>query len=280
MTTTYLLRQRFRYEYPEPIAHLRHRLMVVPPAQHGGQRRLAYGLAVRGTEVRVAESGDGFGNHRYEARSARVEQSIEFETWVAVEASGSSALPVPAAELREPCWRNPSALTRPDGALADAAARLQTGRLPPVELAERIAAWVHGAMRYEAGATDVHTTAAEAFSRRAGVCQDYAHVMIAVARRSGLAARYVSGHLLGEGGTHAWVEVLVADGSSPGRASALGVDPTHGTRVGPGYVTVAVGRDYHDVAPTAGTFRAACSGRLSCTKSLQVTTGARPRASS
>lgn len=280
MTATYLLRQRFRYEYPEPIAHLRHRLMVVPPAQHGGQRRLAYGLAVRGAEVRVAERGDGFGNHRYEARSARVEESIEFETWVAVEASGSSAVDVPATDLWEPCWRNPSALTRPDGALAGAAARLQTGRPPPVELAERIAAWVHGAMRYEAGATDVRTTAAEAFSRGAGVCQDYAHVMIAVARSSGLAARYVSGHLLGEGGAHAWVEVLVPDESSPGRASALGVDPTHCAPAGPGYVTVAVGRDYHDVAPTAGTFRAACSGRLSCTKSLQVTTGALPRASS
>ena len=59
--------------------------------------------------------------------------------------------------------------------------------------------------------TSIATTAAEALAGGRGVCQDTAHVMIALCRAAGLPARYVSGHLLGEGGTHAWVEVIVAD---------------------------------------------------------------------
>ena len=79
-------------------------------------------------------------------------------------------------------------------------------------------------------ATTVTTTAAEAYALRRGVCQDIAHVMLTVCRLAGIPARYVSGHLLGEqGGSHAWVEVLVPDGAG---ARALGFDPTNGCRAG------------------------------------------------
>ncbi len=61
-------------------------------------------------------------------------------------------------------------------------------------------------MTYEFGPTSVRTTAAEAWSLGRGVCQDMAHVMIAMCRTQGIPARYVSGHLLGEGASHAWVE--------------------------------------------------------------------------
>ena len=70
---------------------------------------------------------------------------------------------------------------------------------------------MHEAISYAHGVTSVATTAAEALAGGQGVCQDSAHVMIALCRAIGLPARYVSGHLLGEGGTHAWVEVIVAD---------------------------------------------------------------------
>jgi len=69
----------------------------------------------------------------------------------------------------------------------------------------------------------VHTTAAEALARRAGVCQDYAHVLLALTRRFELASRYISGQMLGFGGSHAWVEVLVPDGT--GHARVLSLDP-------------------------------------------------------
>ena len=91
-----------------------------------------------------------------------------------------------------------------------------------LETAERFCAYVHGALVYAHGKTSVTTTAAQALACGSGVCQDYAHLMIALCRAVGLPVRYVSGHLLGEGGTHAWVEVVVA--GSPGRPRG-GVGP-------------------------------------------------------
>ena len=67
-------------------------------------------------------------------------------------------------------------------------------------------------MTYAYDVTTIRTTAAEAFAKRSGVCQDYAHVLLALTRGLGLPSRYVSGQLLGTGGSHAWVEVLVPDG--------------------------------------------------------------------
>lgn len=102
--------------------------------------------------------------------------------------------------------------------------------------------------RYHPGVTDVRTTAAETLRRREGVCQDFAHAEIAVLRALGVPARYVSGYLLGEGASHAWVEAFV-----PG-AGWRAWDPTHGGRVGIDYITVARGRDYRDVAPLEGRY--------------------------
>ena len=100
----------------------------------------------------------------------------------------------------------------------------------------------------------MQTTAAEAPAGGRGVCQDYAHVMLAVCHVVGLPARYVSGHLLGQGGTHAWVEVWCPRARD---ASAVAFDPcSHGRRTGSAYVTVAAGRDYADVAPISGAMSA------------------------
>lgn len=120
--------------------------------------------------------------------------------------------------------------------------------------------------------TGVRTTAAEALAGGRGVCQDYAHVMLALCRAACLACRYVSGHLVGEGGSHAWVEVVVPNQSSPahGRAVAVAFDPTHDRRAGADYFTVAVGRDYGDVAPTCGTFEGGGPGVLSAGKRLRM----------
>ncbi len=117
-------------------------------------------------------------------------------------------------------------------------------------------------MRYEHGVTHVGTTAAEALAAGRGVCQDHAHIMLALCRLCDLPARYVSGHLLGEGGTHAWVEVLLPDDAAGTGTVAQAFDPTHGCAAGPAYLTVAVGRDYADVAPTSGRYRSHFGGVL------------------
>jgi transglutaminase-like putative cysteine protease len=136
--------------------------------------------------------------------------------------------------------------------------------------ADRFCAYVHEALRYAHGVTSVVTTAAEALAGGRGVCQDAAHVMIALCRAIGLPARYVSGHLLGEGGTHAWVEVIVADADA-GAARAVALDPCNGCRAGANYLTIATGRDYTDVAPTSGTYLGTARGNLTATKRVDVT---------
>ena len=124
-------------------------------------------------------------------------------------------------------------------------------------------------MTYEDGVTSVRTTAAAALAGGRGVCQDYAHIMITVCRLLGLPARYVSGHLLGQGGTHAWAEVIVARGDA---AEALAFDPCNGRRAGAGHITVATGRDYADVAPTSGSYQGEANGRLTSARRVGVVT--------
>ena len=270
--TTYLLHQRFRYEYPAPIRQLEHRLMVIPPHRHGDQRRLVCRLQVHGAAVERVTWLDGFGNVVVEFRAPIVPRAIEFESWVVVErvAEADGLAGDVDGAVDDPRLLEPSRLTQPDDALVEVARHLGSDGAPPLEVAEQVSHWVHQAMRYTPGATTVKTTAAEALALGRGVCQDYAHVMVALARLCGVPARYVSGHLVGEGGSHAWVEVVVPDPRRPGRVTAVAFDPTHDRRTGDGYVTVAVGRDYADVAATSGVFQAACSGRLSCRKRLQV----------
>ncbi|MGH7233021.1 MAG: transglutaminase-like domain-containing protein, partial [Nitrospiraceae bacterium] len=131
------------------------------------------------------------------------------------------------------------------------ASRLRSVGGTPVELADTILHQVHAALRYERGRTHVGTRASEAFALGSGVCQDYTHAMLSVCRLAGLPVRYVSGLLPGEGQMHAWVEVLLPVGPQK-TALWVGYDPTHQRRCDERYVTVAVGRDYQDIAPTSG----------------------------
>jgi transglutaminase-like putative cysteine protease len=81
----------------------------------------------------------------------------------------------------------------------------------------------------------------------------------------------VSGHLLGQGGSHAWVEVVLPTADGTGDAIAWTFDPTHASRGGLGYVTIAVGGDYSDVAPTSGTYSSSARGRLFTSKRVTLT---------
>jgi transglutaminase-like putative cysteine protease len=269
---TVLIHQTFRYEYPGPIASLRQRLMVVPPDYHDDQRLVTHKLRVSGCNVDTERSYDTFGNVVLDLTLQLVEREVEFTTWVVVEREAGAD----GAHYSEPLspdtrFSEPSRLTRPDAALTAAAAELKATGATGLELAELVNVRVHDQLRYEGGVTSVATTAAEAWAGGAGVCQDYAHCMLALARLCGLSARYVSGHLLGEGGTHAWVEILVPHPQHPGCVSAVAFDPTHVRRAGLRYVTVAVGRDYADVAPTSGTYDGAYEGTLTTSKRAAVT---------
>ena len=263
---TYVLHQRFRYTYDAPVRDLDHRLVVIPPQQHGDQRRRLQSVTVSAEGARVTSRRDSVGNTVTRVRVPLVPGHVEFLLDAVVERAGSaSGVLLPAAALTDPRLLLPTRLTAADPAIRDLAAAM-TSR-DGLETAEHFCAYVHSTLSYAHGATSVTTTAAEALAGGSGVCQDSAHLMIALCRAAGLPARYVSGHLLGEGGTHAWVEVVVAD---PAGARAVALDPCNGRRAGKDYVTVATGRDYADVAPTSGTYAGMAQGRLTAVKRVGV----------
>jgi transglutaminase-like putative cysteine protease len=131
---------------------------------------------------------------------------------------------------------------------------------------------LHDRFRYVKGATHVHSSIEDSLSVGAGVCQDFAHLLLGVVRMRGIPARYVSGYLV-PGGTaspeakqedviggqasHAWAEVLVPD------ARWIALDPTLGKPVGLRHVRVAYGRDYGDVAPVRGVYKGHAGQTLS-----------------
>jgi len=120
----------------------------------------------------------------------------------------------------------------------------------------KLAHWIHEALTYDTDATHVHTKLHEVLEVKAGVCQDFAHLMIACCRSMGVPARYVSGYLYvggtdgmrGEQATHAWLECWLPNGKW------LAIDPTNDLLVNDRYVAVHTGRDYSDVTPTRGVY--------------------------
>lgn len=129
---------------------------------------------------------------------------------------------------------------------------------PLTEAAVDLMHRIHADFSYDRTATSVTTGVTEIFSARGGVCQDFAHLMLACLRSHGLAARYVSGYLattpppgkprlVGADASHAWVAVWL-----PSSESWLMLDPTNDQAVDDRYVTVAWGRDYSDVPPVKG----------------------------
>lgn len=106
---------------------------------------------------------------------------------------------------------------------------------------------LHTDFAYQKAATDVTTTAEQAFLRGAGVCQDYAHIFISLLRLAGIPARYVTGMLRGEGESHAWVEAAL------GRYW-YGLDPTNDCPVAGSHIKIGAGRDFEDCRISQGIF--------------------------
>lgn len=268
---SYLITQSFRYEYPAPIRNLNHRLVVIPPERFGDQRRLRHRVSAGIDGVRFENRQDRFGNVIVEAFAPRVSSAIEFLAEVSVERSSEEQNRLPDGWQRDAYLLEPTRLTAADSRIRRAADELAESAAWGLDLADRINDWVYQSMTYKGGVTGVRTTASEALALGFGVCQDYAHIMLATCRSAGLPARYVSGHLVGQGGTHAWVEVILPAGDGTGDGIAWAFDPTHASRGGLEYVTIAVGADYSDVAPTSGTYVSRVAGRLVTYKRVTLT---------
>lgn len=172
----------------------------------------------------------------------------------------------------------PPAVLRDAGLRAYTLASFPPGRpvhLGALDLMHR----VYRDFRYAPASTEINTPVLDAFARREGVCQDFAHLMIGALRGLGLSARYVSGYLLtepppgqeklqGADASHAWLAVACpqADGSSVW----LELDPTNDCVPGTGHVRVATGRDYSDVTPLRGVIRGGSAHTLSVRVSTRL----------
>ena len=241
----YVIHQTVGYEYTKPVSDLRQRLVILPRERHGDQQRLVHRFNVRAQgEARIRTRTDRFGNTIVNAGVPMVEHTIEFQTRALVIRTSTDGHPPPWNSAAPTQTR----LTTADEAIRQAARSLGTSR-DLLETADAICELIHSSFTYAHDVTSVHTTAAQAWQLRSGVCQDMAHVMIAMCASLGICARYVSGHLVGDGASHAWIEVL-----DPVRRVVVAIDPTHRRHTDLRYITTATGRDYRDVAPTSGTY--------------------------
>jgi len=154
--------------------------------------------------------------------------------------------------------------TAPPAEVMELAAEIAARVDNPCDAAREICTAIGNAVQYRSGVTGVHTTAAEAWEVRLGVCQDITHIALGALRSVGIPARYVSGYLhpkpsaaIGEtisGESHAWVEWFCG--------TWRGFDPTNLIDIGDRHVIVGAGRDYNDVPPLRGVYAGAHGSKL------------------
>ena len=265
-----------RYRYAGPV-HRSVMLLCLKPREDRGQRLLRFEIGTR-PPARPSRETDCFGNTRHVLNVHRTHESLDITTRATVEAAPAPSLP---DTLGADAWEEirafgdsfegwdftrPSPLTRSSPALVAFTERhgIEPGR-DPLESLLRLSDTLHRRLRYVPGSTSVESSVEHVLDNGRGVCQDYAHVMIAVARSWGVPARYVSGylHVTGlpgeqapESATHAWVECRLPE------LGWVGFDPTNRSLADERHVRIAVGRDYRDVSPIRGVRQGGGEARL------------------
>jgi len=270
----YLLSHRTSYSYAstvdsaQHIAHLRARSFP-------GQTVRSIGITTSPTPELAVQHVDHFGNlidiYRIDTPHTRFDIEVRAEVEVCFPDPPPPALTSPWEEIRtqligggfptpieasEFVYESP--LVPLDAALRDYGAISFTPGRPILEAASDLKKRIKADFDYHPGATDISTPLAQVFSGKAGVCQDFAHVMIAACRAHGLAAGYVSGYirtvhskeeaaLRGSDASHAWVAVWCGD-----KVGWVHLDPTNDLIAREDHVAVAWGRDFSDVSPLRG----------------------------
>jgi transglutaminase-like putative cysteine protease len=155
-----------------------------------------------------------------------------------------------------------------------AARGLEKPKGDPLSALKHLSTTIHDAFEYSPGVTDAQSPIDVALKVKRGVCQDFAHIMIAIARSWGIPARYTSGYLYHRGSrqdrsadnaTHAWVEAYLPS------LGWIGLDPTNDILAGERHIRAAVGRDYADVPPTRGTFKGVAQSELAISVAVEPT---------
>jgi transglutaminase-like putative cysteine protease len=264
----YAVRHFTRYRYSRPVWQSIMEVRMHPRSEHM-QRCFTFQLSVS-PRARIFSYPDHLTNmvHHFDIPAPHKQLTIIVDALIEVdepEALPADLGPDAWAELDrliqlEDYWDmlRPSHFARPSPAL-DALAReldvVSRGDRDPLILLQTLNTQLYHAFDYVQQSTKVDSPIEEALEKRQGVCQDFAHIMIALVRGLGIPCRYVSGYLhhepwhtdrSAEGATHAWLEAVL-----PG-LGWVGFDPTNNLPAGIRHIRTAIGRDYADVAPTVG----------------------------
>ena len=273
----YDIRLELHYDYDAIVHGGRHLIRVAPATVPGVQRVVAAGLSFEPRPQRESSFTDFFGNSvtRLTYLAPHDHLSIRLTARVQVEDLHPPADLSPSrAGLQQEIARYWS--VQPDSPHHFLAASPRVQLVPPItEYAEQVTAEmpsvmtaalalcmaIHRNFAYDPKATDVETKPAEAFALRKGVCQDFAHVMIAGLRGLGIPAGYVSGFLRtnpppgkprleGADAMHAWVRAWCGQ-----HVGWMEFDPTNAMIAGPDHISIGHGRDYADISPIVGVLK-------------------------
>jgi len=242
------------------------------PRSDGLQRCLRFGLSTSpASRVRMYQDPEGNIVHHFNIPGRHSRLSVTAEAFV--ECATGPTLPralegnawerIAAGFGSDEFWEvlNPSPFTQSTPRLNAFASEIGLDRHreeDPLVLVRRIALAIYEGFEYRPEVTRVDSPIDDALGSRSGVCQDFAHIMIALVRPLGIPCRYVSGYLFcqgdsamrsSDGATHAWVETWLPD------LGWIGFDPTNNVEAGESHIRVAIGRDYSDVPPTRGVFK-------------------------
>lgn len=207
----------------------------------------------------LCENRDSFGNIYFFGKAKEPHQIFEVVT-EGIVLTGLAKGTKAEEEYRIGMFASQTDYTKPDENLKDFFRTLnlvdkETNLEKSIQIMERLRA----GFSYRSGITDTSTTAAQAFALKQGVCQDYSHIMLSLCRMAGIPCRYVVGMLMGEGLSHAWVEIK-------DNGMWVGLDPTNGTRVFEDHIKISHGRDYADCLLNQGVF----SGNAKQTQTVSV----------
>lgn len=240
---------RFRYdlkiEFTEPVTH--HSFTVKCTAgTDERQRILQQNINILPKEF-LSENRDAFGNFYFFGRTEGEHQLFQVTTEGIAE-TGLRDSVAAGESYRQGMFLAQTACTEPGDGLKSffADLKVQT-REDNLEKTRIIMDAVYSYLFYRSGSTGIGTTAEEAFLQGSGVCQDYAHIMLSLCRMAGIPCRYVVGMLLGEGASHAWVEVACDN-------RWYGFDPTNRVAVLDNHIKLSHGRDYSDCLINQGVF--------------------------
>lgn len=292
MSVSYAVRHETRYDYGGEVV-LSHQQLHLTPRDTDRQRCVQHQLLIGPTPATRSEYLDAFGNRvtRLELDRPHDRLDVVADMQVSLDAAPELDLSkamswervrdqlVYDASPRDEEWldasryRNESPYVRIKRQFGDFARDCLAPGVSVVTVADALMAKIHREFTYAPGETEIATPLLEVFKARRGVCQDFAHLMIACLRSVGLAARYVSGYLrthpptveaesegearVGADASHAWVAVFAPP------FGWVEFDPTNKLRVDQEHVTLAWGRDFGDVSPLRGVILGAGSHTLS-----------------